>query len=241
MDGLFNAVPGGSHTASLSVPSGYQYVYWYVKRSTESGLGTNVETDTGTGSTTSASFSWSVPSDASGDYVITAYTYLSDWSVVQPNYTVSVSSSSTDTTDTTTTDTSSTTDSDSSTSSTTDDDDTDSDSDTDDDDSSTASTSPYSLSISNPGQTFYSGDTVTLTLSGNESFYSVDWSLEESPQYTGSTNISYESGGYSSYDSSVSYTFSSRNVYKGDYVFKAVVYTQGNMTRYEHTYTITVQ
>ncbi|RKU36323.1 hypothetical protein C6496_13785 [Candidatus Poribacteria bacterium] len=226
--GSYTASAGSTHTADVSVPSGYQYVYWYVKSPSESGLGTNVETDTGTGSTTSASFSYTFPSDASGDYVITAYTYLSDWSVVEPNYTVSVSSSSTDTT---TTDTSSTTDDD-------DDDDTDSDSDTDDDDSSTASTSPYSLSASSTGSPFQAGDTVTLTLSGNESYYSVSWEVDL-PGSTSSSYLSYESGGHGSYDSSTSYTFPSG--YRGDFVFKAIVYTQGNMTRYEHTYTITVQ
>lgn len=123
---------------------------------------------------------------------------------------------------TTTTDTTDTTDEDTSTT---------------DDDSSTSSTSPYSLSASSTGSPFSSGDTVTLTLSGSESFYSVDWSLE-SPQYSTPTPLSYESGDGSSYDSSTSYTFPSG--YTGDFVFKAVVYTYGNMTRYEHTYTVTV-
>ena len=234
LDGLLNAVPGGSHTASLNVPSGYQYVYWYLAGPSDTGLGTNVETDTGTGSTASASFSWSVPSDASGDYVITAYTYLSDWSVVQSSYTVSVGSgSSTDTTDTTTTDTSSTTD-DSSTSSTTDDD---SSSSSTTDDSS--STSPYSLSASSTGSPFYLGDTVTLTLSGSESYYSVSWEVQV-PGYTTPTYLSNESADdYGSCDSSTSYTFPS--AFRGDYVFRVIVYTYGNMTRYEHTYTITVQ
>lgn len=91
-DGSYTASAGGTHTAEASVPSGYHYVYWYIAGPTDTGLGTNIETDTGGGSSTSASFSWSVPSDASGNYVITAYTYLSDWSVVEPSYTVSVSS-----------------------------------------------------------------------------------------------------------------------------------------------------
>lgn len=122
--------------------------------------------------------------------------------------------------------------------STTDDDDDDTDSDSDDDDSSTESTSPYSLSASSTGSPFQAGDTLTLTLSGNESIYSVSWELAESPQWSGPISIYSESGGHGSYESSASYTFSSG--YPGDYVFKAVVYTQGNMTRYEHTYTITV-
>ena len=224
----YTASAGSTHTASLTLASVYSSIYWYVKSPSESGLGTSVSYVSGDGSSTSASFSWSVPSGASGDYVITAYTYLSDNSVVQPSYTVTVGSSSTSSTPSTP-----------STPSTTDDDTDDtSDTDSDDDDSSTASTSPYSLSASSTGSPFQPGDTVTLTLSGNESYYSVDWSLD-SPQYSSTIGLSYDSGdGYGSYESSASFTFSSG--YPGDYVFTAVVYTSGNMTRYEHTYTVTL-
>ena len=228
--GSYTASAGGTHTASLSLASAYSSIYWYVKSPSESGLGTSVSYVSGDGSSTSASFSWSVPSGASGDYVITAYTYLSDNSVVQPSYTVTVGSSTPFTPTDNTPDCSSCTDGCSSCPST--------DTDGDADESSTASTSPYSLSASSTGSPFQPGDTVTLTLSGNESYYSVDWSLE-SPQYTSSTNLSYDSGDINgSYDSSVTYTFPSG--YNGDYVFKAIVYTSGNMTRYEHTYTVTL-
>jgi len=102
-NGSYTASAGDTHTASVSVPSGFSSVYWYVASPSDTGLGTNVETDTGTGSTTSATLSYTFSSSASGDYVITAYTYLSDNSVVEPSYTVTVSGgSSTDTTDTTT-------------------------------------------------------------------------------------------------------------------------------------------
>ena len=89
-DSNYAASAGSTHTASISVPSGFNYVYWYIKSPSQSRLGTNVETDSGYGTSTSASFTWSVPSDASGEYVITAYTYLSDNSIVQPSYTVTV-------------------------------------------------------------------------------------------------------------------------------------------------------
>ena len=70
-------------------------MYWYVAGPGESGLGSNVETDTGGSSSTSASLSYSFPSDASGDYVITAYIYnYSDSSIYQSSHTVSVSGSS---------------------------------------------------------------------------------------------------------------------------------------------------
>ena len=213
--GSYTASAGGTHTASVNVPSGYQYVYWYLAGPGIDGLGLLQETDYGYGSSTSADFSWSIPSYASGDHVITAYTYLSDWSIVEPSYTVSVGGGSS--TDTTTTDT---------TTSTT------------DDDSSTTSTSPYSLSISNPGNTFYSGDTVTLNLSGYESYYSVSWEVD-SPEYTSSFPLSYESGDGSSSSSSYTYTFPSG--YTGGFVFRAIVYTYGNMTRYEETCTVTVE
>lgn len=219
--GSYTASAGSTHTANLNLPSGYQYVYWYIAGPGIDGLGLQMETDYGYGSSTTADFSWSIPSYASGDHVITAYIYMADWSIVQHSYTVTVGSGSS--TDTTTTSTTTTTD----TSSTT------------DDDSSTTSTSPYSLSASSTETTLYSGNTLTLTLSGYESMYSVDWYLEESPQYSTSISISSDyADGHGKYDSSASYTFSSG--YTGDFVFKVVVYTMGNMTRYEHTYTVNV-
>ena len=94
-DSNYAASAGSTHTASLSLPSVYSSIYWYVKSPSESGLGTSVQYVSGDGSSTSATFSYTFPSDASGDYVITAYTYLSDWSVVQPSYTVTVGSNPT--------------------------------------------------------------------------------------------------------------------------------------------------
>ena len=94
-DSNYAASAGSTHTASLSLPSVYSSIYWYVKSPSESGLGTSVQYVSGDGSSTSATFSYTFPSDASGDYVITAYTYLSDWSVVQPSYMVAVGSNPT--------------------------------------------------------------------------------------------------------------------------------------------------
>ncbi len=100
--GSYTASAGDTHTANLTLSSVYSSIYWYVKSPSESGLGTSVQYVSGDGSSTSASFSYSFPSDASGDYVITAYTYLSDGSVIQPSYTVTVGSMTTTSTPSTT-------------------------------------------------------------------------------------------------------------------------------------------
>lgn len=92
--GSYTATAGGSHTVNLTVPSGYNNVYWYIKAPGESGWGTNVSTTYGNGSDTTVSYTYSIPSGASGDYVLTAYIYLSDNTIVDPSYTVSVSSGS---------------------------------------------------------------------------------------------------------------------------------------------------
>ncbi len=81
--------------------SGWTSIYWYLKSPSESGLGTSQFYD-GTGASTTASYTYSFPSGVSGDYVLTAYTYLSDNTIVQPSYTVSVSLPSSSTTTTTT-------------------------------------------------------------------------------------------------------------------------------------------
>ena len=94
-DGSSTATAGSSFTAELSVPSGYTLIYWYIQAPGESGYGTSVETTYGDGSSTTASYTYSLPSGASGDYVLTAYTYLSDSTIVEPSYTVSVSSGGT--------------------------------------------------------------------------------------------------------------------------------------------------
>jgi len=96
-NGLYAASAGDTHEANLNLSSVYTSLYWYVKSPSESGLGTNISTLTGDGSSKTASFSYTFSSSASGDYVITAYTYLSDGTIVQPNYTVSVTATSTDT------------------------------------------------------------------------------------------------------------------------------------------------
>ena len=99
-DGVYTAEAGGSHTADLSVPSGWTQIYWYLKSPSESDYGTSQSSvSDSTGNSTSASYTYSFPSGVSGDYVLTAYVYSSDGTIVQPSYTVSVSlPSSTDTT-----------------------------------------------------------------------------------------------------------------------------------------------
>ena len=95
LSGSSSASAGSSVTVSLSTATAFSKVYWYVAGPGESGLGSNVETDSGGSSSTSASLSYSFPSDASGDYVITAYIYnYSDSSIYQSSHTVSVSGSS---------------------------------------------------------------------------------------------------------------------------------------------------
>ena len=87
--------PYESVSFDLTTTTAFSSVYWYVAGPGDSGLGSNVETDTGGSSSTSASLSYSFPSDASGDYVITAYIYnYSDSSIYQSSHTVSVSGSS---------------------------------------------------------------------------------------------------------------------------------------------------
>ena len=91
----YYASAGDSHTANFTAAEAYSSVYWYVKSPSQTGLGTNVETDTGGSSSYSASLLYTFPSDASGDYVITAYVYkYSDSSTYETSYSVSVSSSS---------------------------------------------------------------------------------------------------------------------------------------------------
>ena len=86
----YTATAGGTHTATLSVPSGWREIYWYLKSPSQSGLGTSVSNVSGNGSSTTALHTYSFPSGATGDYVLTAYTTMSDNSVVQPSYTVTV-------------------------------------------------------------------------------------------------------------------------------------------------------
>jgi len=97
-NGSYYASAGDSHTADFSASSAYSSVYWYVKSPSESGLGSNVEIDTGSSTSTTASMTYTFASDASGDYVITAYVYPYDSSesVYEVSYTVNVSSSSSD-------------------------------------------------------------------------------------------------------------------------------------------------
>ena len=93
-DGVYTASTGDSHTANLSAPSGWTSIYWYLKSPSESGLGTSQSSvSDSTGNSTTASYTYMFPSGTSGDYVLTAYTTLSDNTVVQPSYTVSVSMS----------------------------------------------------------------------------------------------------------------------------------------------------
>ena len=87
---------GSSYTMNLSVPSGYTSIHWYIKGPSDAGYGTTAATQTGSGSiSTSASYTYSIPSDASGEYVLTAYIYLADNTIAEPSYTVSVSNSGT--------------------------------------------------------------------------------------------------------------------------------------------------
>ena len=95
-DGTSMITAGSSYTLNLSVPSGYTRIHWYIRSPSEAGYGTTAATVTGNGSSsTSASYTYSIPSDASGEYVLTAYIYLADNTIAEPSYTVSVSNSGT--------------------------------------------------------------------------------------------------------------------------------------------------
>ncbi len=94
----YTASPGDSHTANYSISAPYSSVYWYVRSPAGNGLGVNVEIDPGDGSLRTADMTYTFPtgtSDASGDYVITAYVYAGDATTIyEDSYTVTVSSSS---------------------------------------------------------------------------------------------------------------------------------------------------
>ena len=90
-NGSNTVTAGNSFTVNLNVPSGYSTIYWYIKPEGQEGTGTSQSTTTGgSSSTTTASYTYSIPSGVSGNYVLTAYTYLPNNSIVQPTYTVTV-------------------------------------------------------------------------------------------------------------------------------------------------------
>ena len=95
-DGSNTATAGSSFTVNVSVSSGWTSIYWYMKSPSQSGIGTSVSNvSDSTGNSTTGSYTYSFPSGASGDYVLTAYITLSDFTIVQPSCTVSVSSGGT--------------------------------------------------------------------------------------------------------------------------------------------------
>ncbi len=89
-DGSYTASAGDTIEANLVADGPYSQVYWYVKAPGETGYGTEVEIDTGDGSTSDASLSYTLPSDAAGEYTITAYIYRSDQSIYEESYTVTI-------------------------------------------------------------------------------------------------------------------------------------------------------
>lgn len=90
-NGSNTVTAGDSYTVTLNVPSGYTIIYWYIKPEDQAGYGTSQSTTTGgSSSTTSATYTYSIPSGVSGNYVLTAYTYSADSTIVEPTHTVSV-------------------------------------------------------------------------------------------------------------------------------------------------------
>ena len=93
--GSSSASAGGSVTVDLTTSTPFSTVYWYIKSSGTSGLGSSVETDYGGSSSYTASMTYTFGSADSGDYVITAYIYnYSDSSTYEVTHTVNVSGSS---------------------------------------------------------------------------------------------------------------------------------------------------
>ena len=89
------ASAGSSYTVDLTTSTPFSSVYWYIKRTGTSGLGSSIETDNGGSSSYSASMTYTFGSSDSGDYIITAYIYdYSDNSTYQVEHTVNVSDSS---------------------------------------------------------------------------------------------------------------------------------------------------
>ena len=95
LSGSSSASAGGSYTVNLTTSTPFSSVYWYIKRTGTSGLGSSVETDNGGSSSYSASMTYTFGSSDSGDYIITAYIYdYSDNTTYQVEHTVRVSGSS---------------------------------------------------------------------------------------------------------------------------------------------------
>ncbi len=93
--GSSSASAGSSYTVDLTTSTPFSSVYWYIKRTGTSGLGSSIETDNGGSSSYSASMTYTFGSSDSGDYIITAYIYdYSDNSTYQVEHTVNVSDSS---------------------------------------------------------------------------------------------------------------------------------------------------
>ena len=88
-NGAYYADAGQSHTANFSTSSPYSSIYWYVTAPSAASA-TTEEIDQGDGSLTTADFTYTFPSDVSGDYQIKAYTYFTG-AIVEPTYTVTVS------------------------------------------------------------------------------------------------------------------------------------------------------
>ena len=216
--GSYTASAGDTHTASLSLPSAYSSIYLYVKSPSESGLGTSVSYVSGDGSSTSATLSYTFPSDASGDYVITAYTYLLDNSIVQPSYTVTVGSgSSTDTTTDNTPDCSYCTDGCSACPS-----------DDGDDDSGTSQSNQ--LYSSDGNYTLYAGDTHNSTCMTSAPYSYVAWWVDD---FLWETDDNPEG---TSTEASFSYTFDDPGTYT---IMVEIQIFNGSYSR--ESYTVTVQ
>ncbi len=97
------------------------------------------------------------------------------------------------------------------------------------------------ISPTDPNQTPQPGDSVTLNLITDESYYSIDWYVK-APWDTSErgTYEEYDYGDGTSTEASFSYTIPGGSMYYGDYLITAVIYRLSDMSSYEETYTVSV-
>ncbi len=213
----YEAVPGTTHEASITTDVPYYSIIWGITSPGQTDPDIVAETDHGDGTTTEATLSYTFSSDSElGEYVISAYVFLNDLTLVTESYNVNLkNNASTDTID--------------------------QGEGTNDEDEGTDISDPTptpGLTPANDSNLAVGGETYELQLVAEENYYYVHWYVK-SPSETGiGTEIEYDGDGYGGEsEASFSYTFPYTT---GDYVITARVYRFSDYTYYDETYTVTV-
>lgn len=98
------------------------------------------------------------------------------------------------------------------------------------------------ISLADSDQTPQPGDSVTLNLTTDSAYYSIDWYVKAPGETsTYGTYQQYDYGDGTSTEASLSYTFPSGAMHTGDFLITAVIYRYSDMSSYEETYTVTVE